>query len=107
MTYTLIKFYLLRPQSFSFQIISELIDIFVKFSNFMSQGWTLCSVPSGGLLYIMIVSGGGFLLLSSRVQGVCPSGGLFWMKLIPAYSILVRTNGLNYFVLNWLYFDHN
>ena len=31
-------FYLLRPQSFSFQIVSEFIDIFVKFSNFMSQG---------------------------------------------------------------------
>ena len=32
-------FYLLRTQSFSFQIVSEFIDTFVKFSNFMSQGW--------------------------------------------------------------------
>ena len=32
-------FYLLRPQSFSFQIVSEFIDTFVKFSNFMSQAW--------------------------------------------------------------------
>ena len=32
-------FYLLRPQNFSFQIGSEFIDTFVKFSNFMSQGW--------------------------------------------------------------------
>ena len=31
-------FCLLRPQSFSFQIVSEFIDIFVKFSNFMSRG---------------------------------------------------------------------
>ena len=45
MIYTLIislliekPFYLLRPQSFSFQIVSESIDIFVKFSNFMSRG---------------------------------------------------------------------
>ena len=30
--------YLLRPQSFSFQIVSEFIDTFVKFSNFMSRG---------------------------------------------------------------------
>ena len=43
MIYTLIislliekTFYLLRLQSFSFQIVSEFIDIFVKFSYFMS-----------------------------------------------------------------------
>ena len=45
MIYTLIislfiekPLYLLRPQSFSFQIVSEFIDIFVKFFNFMSRG---------------------------------------------------------------------
>ena len=45
MIYTLIislliekSFYLLRPQSFSFQIVSEFIYIFVKFSAFMSPG---------------------------------------------------------------------
>ena len=32
-------FYLLRQQSFSFQIVSEFIDTFVKFSNFMFRGW--------------------------------------------------------------------
>ena len=32
-------FYLLSPQNFSFQIVSEFIDMFVKFSNFMSRGW--------------------------------------------------------------------
>ena len=31
-------FYLWRPQSFSFQVVSEFIDIFVKFSDFMSRG---------------------------------------------------------------------
>ena len=31
-------FYLLSPQSFSFQIVSEFIDIFMKFSHFMSWG---------------------------------------------------------------------
>ena len=30
--------YLLRSESFSFQRVSELIDIFVKLSNFMSPG---------------------------------------------------------------------
>ena len=32
------------------------------------------SVPRGGFLYTMIVAGGGFLLPSSRVPGVCPGG---------------------------------
>ena len=46
-------FYLLRPQSFSFQIVSEFIDIFVKFSNFMSLGvglLTPCFVLRVGFL---------------------------------------------------------
>ena len=45
MIYTLIislligkPYYLLSPQSFSFQTVSEFIDMFVKFSHFMSQG---------------------------------------------------------------------
>ena len=48
MIYTLIisliekQFYLLSPQSFSFQMMSEFMDIFVKFSNFMSRGWGFC-----------------------------------------------------------------
>ena len=42
-------FYLLRPQSFSFQIVSEFIDIFVKFSDFMSWGGAFDSLfcPEG------------------------------------------------------------
>ena len=32
------SFYLLRPQSFSFQILSEFIDTFVEFLDFMSKG---------------------------------------------------------------------
>ena len=36
---------------------------------------TPCSVTRGGFLYTMIVPGGGFLLPSSRVPGVCPGGG--------------------------------
>ena len=56
MIYTLIvsllikkPFYLLSPQSFSFQIMSEFIDIFVKFSNFMAQGGAFDSLfcPEG------------------------------------------------------------
>ena len=42
-------FYLLRPQSFSFQIVSEFIDTFVKFSNFMPQNGAFDSLfcPEG------------------------------------------------------------
>ena len=35
---------------------------------------TPCIVPRGGFLYRMIVPGGGLLLHSSRVPGVCPGG---------------------------------
>ena len=71
MIYTLIislliekPFYLLRPEGFLFQILSEFIDIFVKFSNFMSRGRAFAALKScpGGL----------------------SEGGWFWMKLIPA-----------------------
>ena len=76
MIYTLIislltekPFYLLRPQNFSFQIVSEFIDTFVKSSNFMSRGGAFDSLfcPEGRVLYGMIVPGGGILLPSSRV----------------------------------------
>ena len=73
--------YLLSPQSFSFQIVSEFIDTFVKFSNFMSRGVGLLtpfSVPRGGFLYTMIVPGEGFCSLQ-----VVSRGGL-WTKLISA-----------------------
>ena len=62
-------FYLLRPQSFSFQIVSQFIDTFVKFSHFVPELGLLtpCFVPRGGFLYKMTVPGGGFLLPSSRV----------------------------------------
>ena len=52
---------------------------------------TPCFVPGEGFLYTIIVPGGGFLLPSSRVPGVCPGGGWFWMKLIPALSSLIMT----------------
>ena len=51
---------------------------------------TPCFVPGEGFLYTIIVPGGGFLLPSSRVPGVCPGGGgWFWMKLIPALVVLI------------------
>ena len=82
-------FYLLSPQSVSFQIVSEFIDIFVKLSNFIPYVpgvglLTPSSVPMRAFLYTMIVPGGGFLLPSSCVPGICP-GGWLWMKLIPAF----------------------
>ena len=65
-------FYLLRRQSFSFEIVSE-------FSNFMSRGGAFDSLfcPGEGFLYTIIVPGGGFLLPSSRVLEVCPGGDGF------------------------------
>ena len=43
--------------------MSEFVDTFVKFFNFMSRGvglLTPCFVPTGGFLYTMIVPGEGF-----------------------------------------------
>ena len=70
MIYTLIislfiqkPFYLLRPQSFSFQIVSKFIDIFVKFLHFMSRGWGSDSLfcPEGSVF----------------VHNNCPGGRIF------------------------------
>ena len=74
-------FYLLRPQSFSFQIVPEFIDTFVKFSNFMSRAFDSLFCPEGRVF----VHNEGFLPPSSRVPGVCP-GEWFWMKLIATLS---------------------
>ena len=53
------QFYLLRPQNFSFQIVSEFID-FLTSCPVGGQGiLTPCFVPRGGVLYTMIVPGGG------------------------------------------------
>ena len=63
-------FYLLRSQSFSFQIVSEFIDIFVKFSNFMSLGFC----PEGLVFVHNDCPEGGSSLPSTRVPG---GGGWF------------------------------
>ena len=79
-------FYLLRSQSFSFQIVSEFIDTFVKFSNFMSKGWGFDSLfcPEGRVFVHNDCPGGeGFCSLQVVSLGFVP-GGWFWMKLIPA-----------------------
>ena len=73
-------FYLLSPQSFSFQIVSELIDTFVKLSNFMPyvRGvglLTPCSVLRGAFLYTMIAPGEGFCSLQVVYQGFVRGGG--------------------------------
>ena len=70
-------FYLLRSQSFSFQIVSQFIDIFVKFSNFMSQGYGLCLpvCTEGRVLKTMIVPGGRFFPLRVVSRGFVPGGG--------------------------------
>ena len=87
MIYTLIislfiekRFYLLRPQSLSFQIVSEFIDIFVDFCNFYVPGvglLTPCFLSRGGVLYTMIVLGGRFLPPSSRSREFVPGGDGF------------------------------
>ena len=86
MTYTLIislliqkPLYLLRPQSFSFQIVSEFIDMFVKFSNFMSRGWALtrCFVPRGWCFVHNDFPGGRvFALFKSCPRGLSQGGGV-------------------------------
>ena len=73
-------YYLLSPQSFSFQIVSEFIDIFVKLSNVIPYVHgvgllTPCSVPRGAFLYTMIVLGEGFCSLQVVYQGFVPGGG--------------------------------
>ena len=86
-------FYLLSPQSFSFQIVSEFIDIFVKLSNFIFYVpgvglLTPCSVPRGAFLYTMIVPGEGLFFLQVESWLSVPGGGgvgWLWMKLIPAF----------------------
>ena len=83
------QFYLLSPQSFSFQIVSEFIDIFVKLSNFIAYFpgvglLTPCSVPRGVFLYTMIVPGEGFAPFKLCTKGLS-QGGWSWMKLIPAF----------------------
>ena len=80
MIYTLIislliekPFYLLRPQSFSFQIVSEFIDIFVKF-------YTLC--PGGGAFDSLFCPKGRVFVHNNCLGGrvfasfkSCPGGG--------------------------------
>ena len=93
MIYTLIislliekPFYLLSLQSFSFQIVSEFIDIFVKFSNFMSRGGAFDSLfcPKGRVFVHNYCPGGeGFCSLQAVPRGFVP-GGWLWIKLIPA-----------------------
>ena len=73
-------FYLLSPQSFSFRIVSEFIDIFVKLSNFIPYVpgvglLTPCSVPMGALLYTMIVPGEVFASFKLCTRGLSCGGG--------------------------------
>ena len=69
-------FYLLRPQRFSFQIVSEFTDTFVKFYDIMVGLSIPCFVPKGGLLYTLIVVGGEFCSLPVLSQGFVPMRGM-------------------------------
>ena len=68
-------FYLLRPQSFSFQILSEIRDTFVNFFYFMPKGGAFDSLfsPKERVFVHNDCPGGGFLLSSSRA----PVGRVF------------------------------
>ena len=57
--------------------MSEFINIFVKFSNFMSRAGAFDSLfcLEGRVFAHNYCPGGGFLLPSSRVSGVCPGEG--------------------------------
>ena len=79
MIYTLIislliekPFHLLSPQSFSFQTVSEFIDILVNSPTLCLL--TPCSVPRGGFLYTMIVPGEGFCSLQVVSRRFVPGG---------------------------------
>ena len=80
-------FYLLSPQSFSFQIVSEFIDIFVKFADFMSRGWGFDSLfcPKGRV-FVHNDCPGGRVFASFKLcpRGLSWGGGWLWLKLIPA-----------------------
>ena len=61
-----------RPNSVrDHRYICEILKLYVPGVGLLIH----CSVPRGGFLYTVIVPGRGFLLPSSRVQGVCPRGG--------------------------------
>ena len=62
-------FYLLRPQSVSFQIASEFIDTFIDTLCPKGGAFDSLFVPRGGFMYTMIVPREGSLLPSSRVPG--------------------------------------
>ena len=99
MIYTLIislpikkPFYLLRPQSSSFQIVSEFIDTFVKFSSFMSRGGTFDSLFClEGRVFVHDDCLQGRLLPPKKS---CPGGlflrGWFWTKLISTLLVGLR-----------------
>ena len=98
MTYTIIislliekPFYLLRPRSFSFQIVSELIDTFVKSSDFMSRGGAFDSLfcPEGKV-FVHSDCSGGRVFASFKSSGGLSRGGWFWMKLIPALNDIIK-----------------
>ena len=74
-------FYLLRPQSFAFKIVSEFIDTFVKFSYFCPGGGAFDSLicPKGRVSVHNDYPGGRVFAPFKS----CP-GGWFWMKLIAA-----------------------
>ena len=81
-------------------LIIHLCIYIMRFSNFMSRGvglLTLCIVPRGGFLYRMIVLGGGFLLPSSRVPGVCPRGDGYewnWYLHYKAFTLFTKPANL-------------
>ena len=79
------QLYLFRPQSFSFQIVSEFTNTLWNFLTSCPVGGAFDSLYclEGRVFVQNDCLGGRVLLPSSRVSGVCPRGGL-WMKLIPA-----------------------
>ena len=83
------SFYLLSPQSFSFQIVSEFIDIFVKFSNFLflyfGGAFDSLFCPEGRVFVHNDCPGGGRVFAPFKsCPGGLSQGEWLWMKLIPA-----------------------
>ena len=87
-------FYLLSPQSFSFQMVSEFIDIFVKFSLTLCPGggaFDSLFCPKGRVFVHNDCPGGRVLLPSSRIPGVCP-GGMVMDEIDTCINLFFRTN---------------
>ena len=99
-TQTIYKpFYLLSPQSFSFQIVSEFIDIFVKLSNFIPYVPVKVKTHPSDCYYCYFIHFTGFLLVKITIsEGDCLfklSDVACWTKSAPSFVNGARLSHLS------------